>query len=144
MAIDGRFELKSLQQGLTFTLSIIAIDGSLERSLPKKIDIQMPQVGADLTGINFMVLLARSLSLAGSIHYEGQTTKAQYRGLYREKPNIKVSLSLLESGIQTVIDLTESHLFEFGDLKRGADYELIVTSWKRPWHSVEKVSVPKL
>lgn len=130
---DGTFRVMGLQPNIpyTFTVESTAVDRSLPGS--QEVTIQAPsanQPNSDVTDLRFVAIeRAKTMSVAGSAFFEGEESSKEYKALYKEVPLLTVTLYKSGSLVRS-IQLPVSHLFEFKDVPRGTDYELVVKSNK--------------
>ena len=87
---------------------------------------------SDVQNLDFVTIeRPRTMSVSGSIFFEGEQTVKQYKSLYKEAPAIHVAIHRKgdPQPLQSM-QLPISHLFEFKGLKRGEKYELVVKGSK--------------
>ena len=90
---------------------------------------------SDITDLKLTTIQqSQTVSVAGSVFFEGEESPKEHKRLYKEKPKLAVTIrakSDSEDEIQKVVQLTESHLFEFQGLIRGQEYEITAKSSKQ-------------
>jgi len=112
---------------------VTVVSPLIERALPgeRLVEIPLPSesaAGEDVRNLKLTVI-ERSLtvSLTGAAFFEQEETTKQYKMLYKEKPQLTVTIRANGETLKT-LPLTQSHLFEFTGLERGQEYEITLRS----------------
>ena len=133
LAEDGTFRVMGLQPGKTYSLTVES--DLVERVLPrsKTIGIEVPSnenPEPDVFNIRFnSIEKSPNIDISGSVFFEEDETPAQLKTLYKEDPN--VSISIYEKGRTAGPPLKYqalpiSHYFEFSNMPRGREYEIVL------------------